>query len=36
MEEHFDLVSSTLSALGARRDLLIDHLAEESGDLVLT
>jgi CRP-like cAMP-binding protein len=36
MEEHFDLVSSTLSALGARRDLLVDHLAEESGDLVLT
>jgi CRP-like cAMP-binding protein len=35
MEEHFDLVRSTLAALGAQRELLLDHLAAESGDLVL-
>jgi CRP-like cAMP-binding protein len=35
MEEHFDLVRSTLGALGARRELLLDRLAA-SGDLVLT
>jgi CRP-like cAMP-binding protein len=35
MEEHFDLVRSTLTALVTRRELLIDHLARESDDLVL-
>jgi CRP-like cAMP-binding protein len=36
MEEHFDLVRSSLSALGARRELLLEHLAAGSSDLVLT
>jgi CRP-like cAMP-binding protein len=36
MEEHFDLVRSTFSALMARRELLLEHLAEPSGELVLT
>jgi CRP-like cAMP-binding protein len=36
MEEHFDLVRSVLSALGARRELLLDHLAAPTGDVVLT
>ena len=36
MEEHFDLVRSTFSALGARRDLLLEHLAAATDDLVLT
>jgi len=36
MEEHFDVVRSTLSAVAARRVLLLDHLAEQSGGLVLT
>jgi CRP-like cAMP-binding protein len=36
MEEHFDLVRSVFAALGARRQLLLEHLAAESGDLVLT
>jgi CRP-like cAMP-binding protein len=36
MEEHFDLVRSTFSALMARRELLLEHLAEASGGLVLT
>ena len=36
MEEHFDLVRSTFVALGARRELLIAHLAAESKELVLT
>jgi CRP-like cAMP-binding protein len=36
MEEHFDLVRSTLAAVGARRDLLLEHLASESSDLILT
>jgi CRP-like cAMP-binding protein len=36
MEEHFDLVRSTLAALGARRELLLEHLAASSGDLILT
>ena len=36
MEEHFDLVRSTLAALAVRRELLLEHLAAESGDLVLT
>jgi CRP-like cAMP-binding protein len=36
MEEHFDLVRSTFSALMARRELLLEHLAETSGGLVLT
>ena len=35
MEEHFDLVRSTFIALGARRELLIEHLAAQSPDLVL-
>jgi len=35
MEEHFDLVRSTLAALGERRELLLEHLAAESADLVL-
>jgi hypothetical protein len=36
MEEHFDLVRSAFAAIGARRELLLDHLAAESGELVLT
>jgi CRP-like cAMP-binding protein len=36
MEEHFDLVRSTLSALGARRELLLEHLASESNDFILS
>ena len=36
MEEHFDLVRSTIMALVARRELLLDHLAESSGGIVLT
>jgi len=36
MEEHFDVVRSTFTALGARRLLLLEHLATQSGDLVLT
>jgi CRP-like cAMP-binding protein len=36
MEEHFDLVRSTFSALMVRRELLLEHLAEASGGLVLT
>jgi len=36
MEEHFDLVRSTLTALGMRRELLLDHIAAASGDLVMT
>jgi CRP-like cAMP-binding protein len=36
MEEHFDLVRSTLAAVGARRDLLLEHMASESSDFVLT
>jgi CRP-like cAMP-binding protein len=36
MEEHFDLVRSTFSALSARREMLLEHLAEASGGLVLT
>jgi CRP-like cAMP-binding protein len=36
MEEHFDLVRSTLAALLRRRELLMEHLAEEAGGLVLT
>jgi CRP-like cAMP-binding protein len=36
MEEHFDLVRSTFAALAARRELLIEHLAAASSDLVLT
>ena len=31
MEEHFDLVRSTLGALGTRRELLLDHLANDAG-----
>jgi CRP-like cAMP-binding protein len=36
MEEHFDLVRSTLAALGARRELLLDRLAALTPDLELT
>jgi CRP-like cAMP-binding protein len=36
MEEHFDLVRSTLTALATRRALLIEHMAARSPDLVLT
>jgi CRP-like cAMP-binding protein len=36
MAEHFDLVRSTLAALSARRDTLIDYLAVGSEELVLT
>jgi CRP-like cAMP-binding protein len=36
MEEHFDMVRSTLSAILARRELLLDYLAEASGGIVLT
>jgi CRP-like cAMP-binding protein len=35
MEEHFDLLRSVLASLGARRQLLLEHLAA-SEDLVLT
>jgi CRP-like cAMP-binding protein len=35
MEEHFDLVRSTLVALGVRRELLLEHLALESNGLIL-
>lgn len=36
MEEHFDLVRSTLAALGARRELLLERLAAVTPDLELT
>jgi CRP-like cAMP-binding protein len=36
MEEHFDLVRSTLAALGARRQLLLEHLAATTRDLEIT
>ncbi|MGH7296269.1 MAG: Crp/Fnr family transcriptional regulator [Polyangiaceae bacterium] len=36
MEEHFDLVRSTFAALGARRELLLEHLAARTDNLVLT
>jgi hypothetical protein len=36
MEEHFDLVRSTVAAIGARREELLEHLALEAGDLTLT
>jgi CRP-like cAMP-binding protein len=36
MEEHFDLVRSTLAALGARRELLLEHMATLVPDLELT
>jgi CRP-like cAMP-binding protein len=35
MEEHFDLVRSTMAALGARRELLLEHMAAASDDVVL-
>ncbi|MGD0526588.1 MAG: cyclic nucleotide-binding domain-containing protein [Polyangiaceae bacterium] len=35
MEEHFELVRSTLFALGVRRGLLLDYLAGASGDLLV-
>jgi CRP-like cAMP-binding protein len=35
MAEHFDLVRSTLAALSARRDALIEHLAGTTHELVL-
>jgi CRP-like cAMP-binding protein len=41
MEEHFDLVRSAFAAIGARRELLLDHMAAQSAaaqstELVLT
>jgi CRP-like cAMP-binding protein len=36
MEEHFDLVRSTMAALGARRNLLLEYLAAKTDPLVLT
>jgi CRP-like cAMP-binding protein len=36
MEEHFDLVRSTMAALGAERELLLDRLAAVSGDIVVS
>lgn len=36
MEEHFDVVRSTLGALGARRELLLEELASTEEALVLT
>jgi CRP-like cAMP-binding protein len=36
MEEHFDLVRSTLAALSTRRGILLEQLASESADLTLT
>jgi CRP-like cAMP-binding protein len=36
MEEHFDLVRSTLAALARRREILIDHLAASEGSILLT
>lgn len=36
MEEHFDLVRSTVVAFGSRREVLLDHLAKQSAPLVLT
>ena len=36
MEEHFDLVRSILSALGARREQLLERMATESPNLVVT
>jgi CRP-like cAMP-binding protein len=36
MEEHFDLVRSMLAAMGGRRELLLEHMASRSSDLILT
>jgi hypothetical protein len=36
MEEHFDLVRSVLAALLVRRELILEHLAEAEGGIVLT
>jgi CRP-like cAMP-binding protein len=36
MEEHFDLVRSTLGAMLARREVLLEELAGASGGIVLT
>ena len=36
MEEHFDLVRAALAALVARRELLLERLAEQSEELVLS
>jgi CRP-like cAMP-binding protein len=36
MEEHFDMVRSTLAAIAERRALLIEFLAERSGGIVFT
>jgi hypothetical protein len=36
MEEHFDLVRSILAALGARREQLLERMATESPNLVVT
>lgn len=36
MEEHFDLVRSTLGAIGTRRELLLEQMARHTEELVLT
>jgi len=36
MAEHFDLVRATIAALWARRNVLIQHLARQTPDVVLT
>jgi CRP-like cAMP-binding protein len=36
MEEHFDLLRAAMNALGRRRDLLLECLADPSGGLTLT
>lgn len=36
MEEHFDLVRSMLASMGVRREVLLEHIASESSDLILT
>jgi hypothetical protein len=36
MDEHFDLVRAAIGALGLRREVLLEHLAEQSNGLVLT
>jgi CRP-like cAMP-binding protein len=36
MEEHFDVVRSTLAAIAERRVVLLEYLAEKAGGLVLT
>ena len=36
MEEHFDMVRSTLAAIAERRAILIEFLAEKAGGIVFT